>query len=551
MNIYNEMQYLKVLNRVLKHGIDTGDRTGTGMRSLFGETMEFDLRKGFPLVTTKKMFTRGVFGELLWFLSGSTSNKELEEKYNVKFWREWETESKDLPNIYGKQWVRWEQSNKIIKVKRKYNELKNNKYDYKQFEDLSVDSTCVDNSDLLGKVFKSKNHGEFKVLSSINTYDKVQNPRGGYKYTVQFLTTGYVKKDVKTHNIKSGKIEDPYFPIVEGVGFLGRYYNDTRDPVVTHLKSVWRKMLNRCYSSTHASYDNYGGRGIFVDQRWFDFGNFVDDVQKLPNWHVKKNNLIKYNLDKDYYGSNCYSKDTCVWLSIQDNSLYGTSEPFEYIDENGNRTLFISKVECANFLQIDVRRVCDILNNKYIPKKYRDYRLEYVDYDKKNFVYRYALPFNQIEYVINEIKSNPNSRRILYTGWNAPEMQWEDTALPCCHSTVVQFYVENENLHLYHYQRSGDLFLGVPVNIASYATLLTMVAQQCGLTPATIKHTVGVAHIYHNHIEQVEQQLKRVPYNPPILEIKRKPETIFDYNLEDFEIVGYEHHPLIKGDVAV
>lgn len=271
--VYNEMQYLKLLNKVLKHGNDTGDRTGTGMRSLFGETMEFDLRKGFPLITTKKMFTRGVFGELLWFLSGSTSNAELEDKYNIKFWREWQDENQNLPNIYGKQWVRWEDS------------------------------------------------------------------RGGV--------------------------------------------------------------------------------------------------------------------------------------------------------------------------------------------------------------------FNQIEYVINEIKNNPNSRRILYTGWNAPEMQWEDTALPCCHSTVVQFYVENGNLHLYHYQRSGDLFLGLPVNIASYATLLTMVAQQCGLTPATMKHTVGVAHIYHNHIEQVELQLTRVPHKAPTLEIKRKPVSIFDYQLDDFEVKNYDCHPTIKGDVAV
>lgn len=268
-----EYQYLNLLEKAYKYGMDTDDRTGTGMRSLFGETMTFNLTEGFPLLTTKKMFTRGVFAELIWFLSGSTSNTELEEKYNVHFWKEWQNEAGQLPNIYGKQWVRWE-------------------------------------------------------------------------------------------------------------------------------------------------------------------------------------------------------------------------------DSRGNI-------------------------------------------------------FNQIKYVVDEIKSNPTSRRILFTGWNAPEMQWEDTALPCCHSTVVQFYVEGEYLHMYHYQRSGDLFLGVPVNIASYATLLTMIAQQTGLKPGIMKHTVGVAHIYHNHLEQVEEQLKRVPYDFPQLNIKRNPDTIFDYHLEDFEVVGYEHHPLIKGDVAV
>jgi thymidylate synthase len=270
---YSENQYLKLLSDVYKYGTDTGDRTGTGMRSLFGETMEFDLREGFPLLTTKKMFTRGVFGELLWFLSGSTSNKELEEKYGVKFWREWQNEVNELPNIYGKQWIRWE-------------------------------------------------------------------------------------------------------------------------------------------------------------------------------------------------------------------------------DNRGNI-------------------------------------------------------FNQIEYVINEIKNNPTSRRILFTGWNAPEMQWKDTALPCCHSTVVQFQVEDGYLNMTHYQRSGDLFLGVPVNIASYYTLMRMIADQCDLKIGIMKHTVGIVHIYHNHFDQVEEQLKREPYQLPQLNIKRKPNSIFEYELDDFEVIDYQHHPLIKGVVAV
>jgi len=270
---YSENQYLKLLGDIYKYGQDTGDRTGTGMRSLFGEKMELDLREGFPLLTTKKMFTRGVFGELLWFLSGSTSNAELEEKYNVKFWRGWVNEVNQLPNIYGKQWVRWE-------------------------------------------------------------------------------------------------------------------------------------------------------------------------------------------------------------------------------DSRGNI-------------------------------------------------------FNQIEYVINEIKTNPNSRRILFTGWNAPEMQWKDTALPCCHSTVVQFYVEDGYLNMFHYQRSGDMFLGVPVNIASYYTLMRIIADQTGLKVGIMKHEVGVAHIYHNHFAQVEEQLSRQPYELPQLIIKSKPDSIFDYKLEDFEVVNYTHHPLIKGDVAI
>lgn len=104
---------------------------------------------------------------------------------------------------------------------------------------------------------------------------------------------------------------------------------------------------------------------------------------------------------------------------------------------------------------------------------------------------------------------------------------------------------------MYHYQRSGDMFLGVPVNIASYAMLLTIIAQQCDLKPGIMKHTIGVAHIYHNHLDQVKEQITREPYQPPRLNINRKPESIFHYSLEDFEVIGYNYHPLIKGIVAV
>lgn len=270
----NEEQYLKQLRYILENGQTTGDRTGTGMISSFGLTMKFNLQLGFPLGTTKEVFFKGIKGELLWFLSGSTSNIELEEKYGAKFWREWQDENGDLPNIYGKQWVRWE-------------------------------------------------------------------------------------------------------------------------------------------------------------------------------------------------------------------------------DAKGN-------------------------------------------------------VFNQIEYVVNQIKNNPFGRRTLFTGWNAPEMQYEETALPCCHSTVVQFYVrDGKYLDMYHYQRSGDMFLGVPFNIASYALLLHMIAQQCGLEAGYLTHTIGVAHIYANHVDQVNEQLSREPYEAPDLIIKRKAESIFDYEMDDFEIVGYKHHPKIKGDVAI
>jgi len=155
---------------------------------------------------------------------------------------------------------------------------------------------------------------------------------------------------------------------------------------------------------------------------------------------------------------------------------------------------------------------------------------------------------DQISDVIAQIKSNPDSRRHLVNAWNVGEV--DNMALPPCHY-AFQFYVANGKLSCMFHMRSTDTFLGLPFNIASYALLTHMVAQQCGLDVGELIYTGGDVHIYSNHVEQVKQQLEREPYPLPRLEIKRKPDSIFDYKFEDFEFVGYQFHPTIKAPIAV
>jgi len=275
-------QYLDLLNHILQEGTDKGDRTGTGTRSVFGYQMRFDLQKGFPLVTTKKLHIRSIVHELLWFLSGDTNIKYLKD-HGVRIWDEWATESGDLGPLYGKQWVAWEKPN-----------------------------------------------GE---------------------------------------------------------------------------------------------------------------------------------------------------------------------------------------------------------------------------------------TINQIAEVIETLKHNPNSRRMIVTAWNPADLPNESIspqanvengqmALATCHA-FFQFYVANGKVSCQLYQRSADTFLGVPFNIASYALLLHMVAQQTGYEVGDFVWTGGDVHLYNNTMEQAKEQLSRQPYALPKLVIKRKPESIFDYKFEDFEIVDYESHPHIKATVSV
>jgi len=155
---------------------------------------------------------------------------------------------------------------------------------------------------------------------------------------------------------------------------------------------------------------------------------------------------------------------------------------------------------------------------------------------------------DQISQLIEQIKTNPDSRRLIVSAWNVAEV--ENMALPPCH-LLFQFYVANGRLSCQLYQRSADVFLGVPFNIASYALLTMMVAQVCGLEPGDFVHTFGDAHLYLNHLEQAELQLARLPKALPLMTINPNINNIFDFSFADFELRDYNPHPHISAPVAV
>lgn len=155
---------------------------------------------------------------------------------------------------------------------------------------------------------------------------------------------------------------------------------------------------------------------------------------------------------------------------------------------------------------------------------------------------------DQIQKAIDTIKTNPDSRRIIVNAWNVGEL--DQMALTPCHC-LFQFYVANGKLSCQLYQRSADLFLGVPFNIASYALLVLMMARECGLEPGEFVHTFGDAHIYSNHTEQVEKQLSREPRPYPTIKLNPDIKSVFDFTFEDFELIGYDPHPGIKAPIAV
>lgn len=207
--------------------------------------------------------------------------------------------------------------------------------------------------------------------------------------------------------------------------------------------------------------------------------------------------------------------------------------------------------EDAEFKKVyldEKKKFCQrIVEDNGFAKKYGDLGLVYGSQWRK-WKTTTGDTIDQIQNVIDEIKRNPDSRRLIVSAWNPEDIPF--VALPPCH-TMFQFYVTDGKLSCQLYQRSGDIFLGVPFNIASYALLTSLIAKECGLEPGEFIHTLGDAHIYSNHVNQIEEQLQREPYESPKLWLNPDKSSIFDYDMDDIKVIDYKHHDPIKAPVAV
>lgn len=438
-------EYEDLLKTVLEKGASKGDRTGTGTISSFGHQMKFDLSEGFPLITTKKVYTRAIIGELLWFLAGDTKNSNLSEQ-KIRIWNEWQNNDGTIGPGYSAQWRAWyAPSDKIIQVSKR--------------EDI---------------------HKDF--VYEVSEEDK----------------------DKSTFN-----------PSVYSVGFLGKEVPD----VDQRIKQLWLNIMEECYRNVLFADDN----AATVSPIWHSFEMFAKTINTVPGYH-EWSMYGGYSLDVEYFGSNVYGPHTSVFLKDGNDAIV-----------NGR----IISVENETFATLED------YNKKYDKLPPRE-KIEFIK-PKVGTVWRKQVFVDQISEVIETLKTNPDSRRMIVSAWNAAEL--DNMALMPCHA-FFQFYVADGKLSCQLYQRSADLFLGVPFNIASYALLTHMVAQQVGLEVGDFVWTGGDCHIYNNLVEQVEEQISREPYPFPKLNLNRA-EDVFSYVLEDVKIEDYEHHPAIKGKVSV
>ena len=309
------------------------------------------------------------------------------------------------------------------------------------------------------------------------------------------------------------------------------------DVFIKTVYNTWHGMIARCYLKTKDTYEYYGGKGVYVSNDWLVFSKFLDDIKKLPNWDLKIKNWGAYKLDKDIVGNGfSYSFENCTWATKEDNMKATYNKRHSIINEIGVEVVVDNPIEFYTKHEIAQGNFCSMLRG--VRKSAGGWSLVKT-IDKRS-------GFDQLAWLISEIKTNPSSRRLYVSSAN-PNDRFRQ-ALDCCHN-YFQVVIKNGKLNLYFQMRSNDVFLGLPYNIASYAALAHMLALECGYEVGELVYSGVDVHLYQNHVEQAKEQLLRKPYKFPKLKINKKP--FFEYKLSDFELENYQCHPTIKAPVAV
>jgi len=578
--LIHDQEYFKLVQNVLDVGIEKDDRTGTGTISLPFQQMRFDLsNNSIPLLTTKKMHTRSIIYEILWYLRGTGSGKYLKDN-NVRIWNEWMTPDDHLNYVYGYQWRKWEtaENDSPVLIKQRQNCGTNAQFIPQNHELLEPVNSETNTDDVVGKYFVSNAGEEFRIIEK--KYTKKNS-----HYLIQFTKSKtLIIKSLP--NIKQGEVKNPHTKTVANEGCLGiiaekpAYYKTAYN--------LWYNMMRRCHDQTLLpEYILYGGDGIFVDQPWRCFSNFLHDIKYLSGFRRWASAPNKYALDKDYYGGTCYSKETCVFLSnkynkqltnLNGDKIVGTRIKDGLIDES---TIALELTKRHNLPKSTIWSAMN--SNK--SKTSKGWQFEKLT-PPQGYAYRKQLYIDQIATVIDQLRNNPDDRRIIVNAWNVGEIS--EMALPPCHA-MFQFWsaelntadrekwfedniplgdrlllltntrdeyldahgVPSRELRCHLYQRSADVGLGVPFNIVQYSILTHMIAQVTNHIATEFVWTGGDVHIYKNHVEALQGQLKLQAFPAPTLKLNKDITEIDDFNYDDFEIVDYEHHPIIKMAVAI
>lgn len=508
------------------HQIDT--RNARTLR-LLNKTFVFDQT---PLVTIRRTAWKNALREMEYFLKGSIHLDDLHDNAH-KWWEPFCTHiPKSMPYSYGYQLRnRFVDSNEVVLVKKKDN--------YEDFSDIGLPKfDIIKNIEKKGplsdKIFINNQGSKYKVLDKISSK----------KYKIQFLNTGFIK-EVQSGNILKGEIADPYFPSVSYVGYPGIY--DKSNPSYSGLAyQIWRNMLSRCYNEKDTGYRQYGEKGIFVSNRWRNFENFLNDLPKIHGFIKWLDNPSDYHLDKDYYGSKIYSKDTCVFLPQSYNTKMCPKGTYIEVFEKKTQALknFFSRRDVEKYYNMSWSKIKRIIES---PQESDLIKIK-LKVPEKGFLYRKKIIHDQVSSMIDGVKNHPFSRRNIWTTWIPEDMESRIVNPTNCHNSLTQCFVDNNNkLHMTMVQRSADMMLGVPHNWIAQWAVLMWIANKCRRDVGTLTWIGLDNHIYPDHIDMAHVIHKkefelRGGYKIPNLVYTP---TSDEFKADDFSL-DIKYEPIIK-----
>lgn len=504
----------------------------------------YDLSKGeFPICTLRPIAWKTGIKELMAIYQNQSNKISEFERCGCGWWKPWSLEDGTIGMAYPYNL----ESHRPNEMKKTVKKIKcryvSNKYKEKKSVPTFEGHESVD-----GKIYLNR----YKVIG-IN--EELTDEKHTY-YNIQFISNNYVtymRKDL----VGMSKGVNPYDRTAYGVGYLDEYdsvENFTKEEI-SILKDKWENMFRRCYSEQYQK-EHKTYKDVFVHQNWHSFKNFLKDVKILPQYFLaREDNFVGWDLDKDYYGSNAYSKDTCVFLKHKENTLYGRRNGcYKIIDTTNNKEFY--EINITDFAKTIGKRQSNVDREIHRSGKYKNFIFEYLE-NTKEYVYRYELSRNQVVELIKDIQNNPYGRRHIISFWHWANID-KKALVECAYETIWNVRNKNnkEYLDMCLIQRSGDMLTASGagcINEVQYAALLMMIARHCGYEVGTFTHFVANEQIYDRHIKQSKEMLMRESSDKnPMLILNPEKTNFFDITIDDFEIIDYEPtKPQLKLELGI
>ena len=536
------------------------DGTPAHSISITGGVYEvFDLSKGeYPITESRPIPWKSSINEMLAIYQSQTNTQEGFESHNVGWWKDWCNEQGNIGRAYAynlESHRPGEMKREVVKVKRKII-----KDEFKKIKETPLQNEIMKSID--DKIYENYDN-PFIIID--NRFKITDN--GTYIYRIQFLKSGYIKEirgnDLNQSIKKNRLLKDPFSRSYYGIGYLGDYKKIKMDKEILNILIIkWESMIKRCYG-TNQNYKIYKDKGVFVHQDWHCFANFLRDVKQIPQYFLAKEEKFKgWELDKDYYASNCYSKETCTFLKSQENTLYAKMRPLKVKNKiTGENKLFLEIEKCAEYFNFSKSGLKTAL---YRPERlkrgnYVNYEFKFVDDEN---IYRYELSRNQINYLLENLKNNPFSKRHIVSFYHWSNID-KKMLVECAYETLWTVRKSGEDLYLDMslIHRSSDLLIaGTGINQIQYVALQMMVAKHCGYKVGLFEHYRKNVHVYDRHEEQLIETINRLDY----LDEMRKESKIefklnvpdgtcfYDIDIDNFELIGYNPiKPQLKFDLAI